>query len=159
MESFCKDLKYSIRTFLRNPAFTITALAALTVGIGTNIAIFSVVNQVLLKPIAAPDPTKIVVLGSTRPDGPPIGGSPTRFNLWCEQTNLFQNVSAYRYASVNLTDVATPEVIQMGQVSADYFRLFGIPIAQGRSFTATEGPSQRRPLRHSQRRLRQTTRR
>ncbi len=65
------DLKHSLRTFLRNPAFTLTALAALTLGIGTNTAVFSVVNRVLLKPVAAPDPDKIVVLGSTRPNGPP----------------------------------------------------------------------------------------
>lgn len=138
MEFFLKDLRHSLRTFLRNPAFTITALAALTLGIGTNTAIFSVVNQVLLKPVSAPDPGKIVVLGSTRPNGPPIGGSQTRFNLWREQNNLFQDISAYRYGSMNLTGVATPELIQMGQVSADYFHLFGIPIAQGRSFTAAE---------------------
>jgi len=138
MESFFKDLRHSLRTFLHNPAFTITALVALALGIGTNTAIFSVVNQVLLKPVAAPDPDKIVVLGSTRPNGPPIGGSQTRFNLWREQSNLFQDISAYRYGSMNLTGTATPELVQIGQVSADYFRLFGISIAQGRSFTPAE---------------------
>jgi putative ABC transport system permease protein len=138
MHAFFNDLKHSLRTFLRNPAFTLTALAALTLGIGTNTAIFSVVNRVLLKPIAAPDPDKIVVLGSTRPNGPPIGGSQTRFNLWREQTALFQDVSAYRTGSMNLTGVDAPEQIHIDQVSADYFRLFGLPIAQGRSFTAEE---------------------
>lgn len=138
MESLLKDLKHSFRMFLRNPSFTLTALLALALGIGTNTAIFSVINQVLLKPLAAPDPGKIVTLGSVRANGPLIGGSPTRFNLWREQSNLFQDVSAYRYGSMNLTGVATPELIQFGQVSADYFRLFGIAIAQGRSFTAAE---------------------
>src|SRR5580698_6940346 len=136
------DLKYSLRTFLRNPGFTLTALAALTLGIGTNTAIFSVVSRVLLKPVAAPDPDKIVVLGSTRANGIPlggaIGGSPTRFNLWREQTALFEDISAYRFGSMNLTGVDNPEQIQMGQVSADYFHLFGLPIAQGRAFTADE---------------------
>jgi hypothetical protein len=59
MDAFFNDLKHSLRTFLRNPGFTLTALAALTLGIGTNTAIFSVVNRVLLKPVAAPDPDKI----------------------------------------------------------------------------------------------------
>jgi len=138
MDAFLNDLKHSLRTFLRNPGFTLTALAALTLGIGTNIAIFSVVNRVLLKPVAAPDPGRIVVLGSTRHNGPPIGGSQTRFNLWREQTALFQDISAYRYGSMNLTGVDAPEQIHIDQVSADYFRLFGLPIAQGRSFTADE---------------------
>src|SRR3984885_7013333 len=136
------DLRHSLRTLLRNPSLTLTALAALTLGIGANTAIFSVVNRVLLKPVAAPDPDKIVVLGSTRPAGfPPggaIGASQTRFNAWRQQTALFQDISAYRFGSMNLTGVDNPQQVQIGQVSADYFRLFGIPMAQGRGFNADE---------------------
>jgi len=142
MDAFLNDLKHSLRTFLRNPAFTLTALAALTLGIGTNTAIFSVVNRVLLKPVAAPDPDRIVVLGSTRATGLPlggsIGGSPTRFNVWRQQTALFEDISAYRFGSMNLTGVDMPEQVLMAQVSADYFHLFGLPMAQGRSFATTE---------------------
>ena len=129
MDAVLNDLKHSFRTFLRNPAFTLTALAALTLGIGTNTAIFSVVNRVLLKPVAPPDPDKIVVLGSTRATGLPlggsIGGSPTRFNVWRQQTALFEDISAYRFGSMNLTGVDAPEQVQIAQVSADYFHLFG----------------------------------
>jgi predicted permease len=138
MDAFLNDLKHSLRTFLRNPGFTLTALAALTLGIGTNTAIFSVVNRVLLKPVAAPDPDNIVVLGSSSSSGARVGGSETRYNLWCEQTSLFQDVSAYRHASMNLTGVDAPEQIEMVQASADYFRLFGLQIVEGRSFTAEE---------------------
>ncbi len=138
MPPLLADLRHSFRTFLRNPAFTLTALAALTLGIGTNTAIFSVVNRVLLKPVAAPDPDRIIVLGSTRPNGPPIGGSPTRFNLWREQTALFEDISAYRFGSMNLTGVDAPEQVQIGQVSVDYFHLFGIRISLGRTFSAAE---------------------
>src|SRR5258706_15918300 len=138
MDAFFKDLKPSFRMFLRSPGFTITAVAALALGIGANTAIFSVVNTVLLKPLAAPDPDKIVVFGTTRPDGPPIGASPTRFNAWREQTNLFEDISAYRFGAMNLTGVDTPEQIQIAQVSANYFRLFGLAAAQGRVFSAEE---------------------
>jgi putative ABC transport system permease protein len=138
MDAFLNDLKHSLRTFLRNPGFTLTALAALTLGIGTNTAIFSVVNRVLLKPVAAPDPDNIVVLGSSSPSGVRVGASETRYNLWREQTSLFQDVSAYRHASMNLTGVDAPEQIGMVQVSADYFRLFGLQVVQGRGFTAEE---------------------
>ena len=55
MEGFFKDLTHSLRMFRRSPAFTIAAVAALTLGIGTNTAIFTVVNAVLLKPVAVTD--------------------------------------------------------------------------------------------------------
>jgi hypothetical protein len=130
-------MKFALRMFVRNPGFTVTALAALALGIGTNTAIFSVVNQVLLRPVAAPDPDRIVVLGSTRANGTPIGGSPTRFNLWREQTGLFEDISAYRFGTMNLTGFDSPQQVQMAQVSADYFRLFGLKMVQGRGFTAS----------------------
>jgi len=138
MEHFLRDLRYSLRTFGKSPGFTVTAVAALALGIGTNTAIFSVINTVLLRPVAAPDPARIVVFGTTRPDGPPVGGSPTRFNVWRQMTNLFQDVCAYRYGTMNLTGVDSPEQVQMGQVSEAYFRLFGISAARGRTFTADE---------------------
>jgi putative ABC transport system permease protein len=138
MEHLFRDLRYSFRTFRKTPGFTLTAIVALALGIGTNTAIFSVINTVLLKPVAAPDPGRIVVFGTTRPDGPPVGASPTRFNVWRQMTNLFQDVSAYRYGTMNLTGVDSPEQVQAGQVSEAYFRLFGISAAQGRTFTAAE---------------------
>src|SRR5215212_626889 len=55
MEAFFKDLKHSFRMFAQSPAFTLAAVAALTLGIGANTAIFSVVNAVLLEPVAMPD--------------------------------------------------------------------------------------------------------
>jgi putative ABC transport system permease protein len=138
MEHFFRDLRYSFRTFRNTPGFTLTAIAALALGIGANTAIFSVINTVLLKPVAAPDPGRIVVFGTTRPDGPPVGASPTRFNVCRQMTNLFQDVSAYRFGTMNLTGVDSPEQVQIGQVSEAYFRLFGISAARGRTFTAAE---------------------
>ena len=61
LETFLKDLKHSLRMFVQSPAFSLAAVAALTLGIGANTAIFSVVNAVLLKPVAVPDPDRVVV--------------------------------------------------------------------------------------------------
>ena len=60
MNSFLKDVTHSLRMFARSPKFAFAAIAALALGIGTNAAIFSVVNSVLLQPLHAPDPDRVV---------------------------------------------------------------------------------------------------
>jgi hypothetical protein len=61
MDAFLKDLKHSVRLFLQTPGFTIVVIVALALGIGTNTAIFSVVDTVLLKPGSYPDPDRMVM--------------------------------------------------------------------------------------------------
>jgi len=138
IETLLQDLRYALRTVRLNPAFTITAVAALALGIGANTAIFSVVNTVLLKPLAYPDPDRIVQFMLIRSGAAWVGASPTKFNLWRDETRVLQDISAYRVGVVNLTGGAYPEQVAMAQVSADTFRLFGAPIEQGRTFTVEE---------------------
>ena len=138
MGALLQDLRHSVRMVRQSPAFTIAAVAALALGIGANTAIFSVVNTVLLTPLPYPDPNRLVVFLNTSPQGSGPGASPTKFNLWRQQTGAFQDVSAYRFNVVNLTGGGDPEQIAAGQVSADFFRLFGAPVIAGRTFSADE---------------------
>jgi putative ABC transport system permease protein len=133
-------LRFALRTLRNNPGFTATALVALSLGIGATTAIFSVINTVLLKPLTFPDPDRIVSFFMTTSGGPSYGGSATRFNVWRQQTQALQDVSAYEYAgaNLNLTGEAFPEQIHGIRVSADYFRLLGAPVILGRTFTAEE---------------------
>jgi len=133
-----QDLRYALRTLAQSPGFTAVAILTLALGIGANTAIFSVIDTVLLKPMGYPDPDRIIAFLLTSPGGSGMGASVTKFNVWREQTEAFQDVSAWRFGVANLTGTDNPEQIQSTQVSANFFRLFGAPVIQGRTFTADE---------------------
>ena len=138
MGTFLQDIKHSLRAFRQSPGFTAAAVAALTLGIGANTAIFSVVNAVLLKPAPFPDPDRLVLFLNVFPQGSGPGASPTKFQHWREQTSVVQDVSAFRTGVANLTGASFAEQVQQAQVSADFFRLFGATPVRGRTFTAQE---------------------
>ncbi len=138
MDAFLKDVKHSIRMFLKNPSFTLTAIAALTLGIGANTAIFSIVNAVLLKPVPFPDPDRLVMMMNTSPQGEFGAASPAKFQHWRSQTQVLQDVAAYRAGVVNFTGGEIVEQFQSAQVSEAYFRCFGAPIVRGRTFSQEE---------------------
>jgi putative ABC transport system permease protein len=138
MESLRRDLRQGLRILGRSPGFTIAAVTTLALGIGANTAVFSVVNTVLLKPTRFADPERTVWLATTMPTGPDYGSSDPKFNLWRQQTNVLDDVTGQAYAKVNLTGVDSPEQVQGARVTSAYFRLVGLPLAKGRSFTAEE---------------------
>ena len=138
MGSFLQDLKHSIRMFLHAPAFTITAVLALALGVGANTAIFSLINTVLLKPVNFPDPERIVMFMNVSPQGSGPGASPVKFNFWRSQTQSFQDVAAWRFGVANYKAGDLPEQIQETQASADFFPLFGATTVHGRTFTKDE---------------------
>ena len=93
MESLRNDFKHSLRMFRRSPGLTFTVVAALALGTGANTAIFSVINAVLLKPVSAPEPERVVVFLATNRGGTGAIASDIKFNLWRRQTSVFQDVS------------------------------------------------------------------
>jgi len=138
IESFVQDIKQSVRMFWQSRGFTAAAVAALALGIGANTAIFSVVNAVLLVPVPFPDPNNIVALQARAPQGTNGGGSPAKFMHWREQTTVLKDVAAFRTGVMNYTGGAFPEQLRSGQVSADFFRLFGVKTVLGRTFSPEE---------------------
>src|SRR5688572_9722337 len=125
--------------FRENKLFTATAVAALTLGIGVNIAIFSVVNAVLLKPVPFPDPDTLVQLQNT--NNSTVGGgasSPAKYMHWRAQTDVLEHVAAVRNVEMNLERGDVPEAIAVVQTTAEYFGAYRPPLALGRWFTAEE---------------------
>src|SRR5262245_52603875 len=124
--------------FRQSRVFTLAAVGALALGIGTNTAIFSVVNAVLLKPVPFPDPDRLVLVMNTSPQGSNPNASPAKYAHYRQQAEVIQEVSAFRTGVVNYTGGGFPEQLRSGQVSGDYFRLAGIPVFLGRTFSADE---------------------
>ncbi len=138
MENFLHDFRHSLRMFWQARGFTAAAVAALALGIGSNTAIFSIVNTVLLRPPNLPDPDRLVVFQNTGPNGAFQGASPAKFAHWRAQSDVVELVSASRQNTVNWTGNDTPEQLKAGQVTADYFQLFGARIILGRAFSPAE---------------------
>jgi hypothetical protein len=129
---------------------TIAAVTALALGIGVNTAIFSLVDAVLLKPVPFPEPDRLVMFMNTSPQGQGAGASPAKFAKWRKETSVIQDAAAMRTGVMNLTTGDKPEQLRSGQVSADFFKLVGAPIVQGRPFSG--GFSARSARRVDQRR-------
>jgi len=140
IENGGRDLRFALRALAKTPVFTLIAILVIAVGIGVNTAVFSVINTVLLKPLTYPDPQSLVQLMNASPRGSFPGANIPKFNIWHQQSTIFERVAAYDFggAGLNLTGGDHPEQVQGIHVSADYFALFGAPLAAGRTFTAAE---------------------
>jgi putative ABC transport system permease protein len=139
-ENLLQDISYAMRVLRRSPGFTATAIAALALGIGANTAIFTVVNTVLLQPLAYPQPDRLVQLELSSAEGNGNVTSIPKYTIWREQTQVFQDVAAYDEGGpgVNLTGGDRPEQLKGVHVSASFFPLFGAKMAAGRAFSADE---------------------
>jgi predicted permease len=140
IENTWRDLRFVLRSLAKTPGFAATAIVVLAVGIGANTAIFSVVNTILLKPLSYPEPESLVQLMNVSPEGKFDDANVPKFNIWHQQTGIFQFVAAYDrgVALVNLTGGDNPEQVPGIHVTADYFPLFGARVLAGRTFTAAE---------------------
>ena len=140
LEDLLRDFRFAVRAHAKTPGLTIIAVLVIAVGIGVNTAVFSVINTVLLKPLTYPSPQELVSLVNTSPQGSFPGASIPRFNLWRQQTSIFQQVAAYDFggAGLNITGSDHPQQVQGIHVSADFFPMFGAPVVAGRTFTSEE---------------------
>lgn len=125
MNGVLVDVARSIRSLWRTPGFTVTAIFALTIGIGANSSIFSVVNAVLLRPVPYPAADRLVILGYTFDGNPARLSSPTKFVVWQQYGRVFENMSAVRFRAVNRSDGPVAESLSAGYVSKDFFSLIG----------------------------------
>ena len=139
LEDTALDVKHTVRMFVHTPSFTVAAIAALALGIAVNTAMFSVINAVLLRPFSYHQSDRIVMFQNTFGQGIRTGSAaPVEFNWWRQQTDAFENVSAYAFNVANLGGESFTELIPTLQVSAHFFRLCFSNAVHGRTFTAQD---------------------
>ncbi len=138
VEQFMQDVRYGMRMLLKSPGFTFVALLTLTLGIGANTALFSVVNAVLLSPLAYPEPEKLVTLHMSKPNFE-TGAIPfPNFRDWQAQNHTFSGMALSRGNSVTLIGAGEAEYTPINFITSDFFRVLGVEPVLGRNFATGE---------------------
>ncbi|MEN3332604.1 MAG: hypothetical protein V7641_1969 [Blastocatellia bacterium] len=132
METLTKDLRYAARMLLKGRMVTLIAILALTLGIGANTAIFSVINAVLNKPLPYPHPERLVRVYEKSPQFEQMSVSYPNFIDWQRQSQAFERMAVYRHQQFNITGGQEPERVNGRLVSADFFSTLGIQPLMGR---------------------------
>jgi len=138
MRTLWQDLRYGARILLKNPGFTLIAVVTLSLGIGANTAIFSVVNAVLLRPLPYEESERLVFLSERSEQLEGMSISWPNYADWRSRNNVFEKIGVYNGSSYNLTGSGEPERLQAGQFSADMFAALRVNAALGRVFTNEE---------------------
>jgi predicted permease len=144
LEHFQRDFRYALRSLRRDPSFTIVSLIILTLAIGANVAVFSVVNTILLRPLPFPNAQQLVWIGPP-PNGCGLSCATYTTDAYEEfyaQSRVYQDVTGYFAFSspdnVRLTGHGEPEPATSIEVIGNFFEVLGVQPAMGRLFTRDE---------------------
>ena len=135
------DIKFGVRMLLKSPVMTFVALFALTLGIGANTAIFSVVNTVLLRSFPYKDPEQLALVWEKRQGGRTDQNviNLGNFSDWKEQNSVFSDMAAFLDTSRNLTGDGEPEEITGQLATTNLFSVLGTNAVLGRTFAEDDG--------------------
>lgn len=137
-ETLFQDVRFGLRTFRKSPGFVTVAVLTLTLGIGANTAIFSVVNSVLLRPLPYRDPARLVWATEHFAFGPTTVLS-ADFPAWKDGNHVFDQIGAFGgTAGANLTGTREPIRVTVTNVTAGFFSMLGVQPIVGRAFSADE---------------------
>jgi hypothetical protein len=136
------DLRLGLRLLRKDTAFTLAAVLTLTLCIGANVALFSIVYNVLLKPLPVPESDRIVLMGNAYPAaGAPIPGNssvPDYFDR-LRDMDVFEEQADYNQGLQSIDQNGTPVRIRVTRVTPSFFRLLRVSPALGRTFSEEEG--------------------
>src|ERR1700680_1580918 len=136
------DLRLGLWLLWKDKAFTLTAVLTLAVCIGANTALFSIVHNVLLKPLPLPESDRIVLMGNAYPGaGAAVGGASAVPDYYDRLRNMdvFEEQADYNAGDQSLDQNGTPVRIRINRVTPSFFRLLRIAPALGRTFSEQDG--------------------
>jgi putative ABC transport system permease protein len=140
LDTIARDVRHAIRSLAATPAFTVVAVAILTLSIGATTAIYSVVDGVMLRALPFPEPNRLVAVGERRREASDQDQhlvAPQNFLDWRARQDVFTGLAAIGYASIRVRpeNGHEPEVLQTQAVTADFFPVLGVAPLLGRAFT------------------------
>ena len=138
IENFWQDLRFGVRVLRRQLGFTTVAVLTLALGIGATTAIFSVVDCVLLRPLAYPRAHELLLMAETSTKFPSAGLSAGAYLTWQRETTVFTRLAAWTYGPYNLTGEGEPRRVFAQRVTAGYFGTLSLPPELGRDFRQEE---------------------
>lgn len=140
MEFFAAQLKQTLRRLRRAPLFTFLTLLMLAAGVGANVAVFSVLEGVLLKPLPYPHPDQLVGVWLTAPgvNLPHAEMAPSCYFIFREQSRVFQSIGIYQDNSRSITGVAEPEQVPGIDMTQEVLPILGARAVVGRLFAPAD---------------------
>ena len=140
MDTFLRDIKYSLRRLQKSPGFTLVVVLTLALGIGANTAIFSVVNAVLLRPLPYREPERLVTIFHwyRGPNELEASVSAPNFREYRDKARSFEAVAVETGFAANLTGTGDPERIPASRVSGQFFKALGVQPQVGRTLLPDE---------------------
>ncbi|HEX3184589.1 MAG TPA: ABC transporter permease [Pyrinomonadaceae bacterium] len=139
-ETLAQDVRYGARMLLKHKAFTLVAVITLALGIGANSAIFSVVNELLLRPLPYSDPDRIVMLWEVSPEGRHQNTtSRANFRAWRDQSTSYEHMAAFSDQRLTLTGNFEPEEVSGQLAIPDMFKVLGVDPILGRTLLPEDG--------------------
>jgi len=134
------DLRFALRQLRKAPAFTVTALATVAICLGANLAIFAVIDSILLRPLPFPNADRLVTIYNTYPKAGVENDGSSLTNYYERRGNIpaFASISVYRDRGEAVGDPGAIEQLEVMRVSPEFFTTLGVQLAMGRSFTDEE---------------------
>ncbi|MDD5544089.1 MAG: ABC transporter permease [Acidobacteriia bacterium] len=140
MNTLLQDLRYGIRMLMKSPGFTIIAVLTLALGIGANIAIFTVVNSVLLRHLPVKNSDRMVVIWNNNPQNgwARIGPAGLDYLTWKERSRSFEDLFLFEHGTGTITGHGEPEQVTGLRVTTNFGNFFDIQPVLGRTFRLDE---------------------